>query len=99
FAGEAFMLREPAPYHGLPGDFVPARSSQCPPFLPHAATLAQLWLDHPELPLWKPRRRIYTGDFDSQGQRVYVMINDAGKFEIHRDLDSTQNEWGYAEWL
>jgi hypothetical protein len=93
-AGEAFMLREPAPYHGLPGEFIPTKSAEYSNFLPSAATLAQLWVDHPELDIWK--KYIWTGDRDSNGQQVYVGVNN-GKFEIHRHLHLT-DRWGVLIW-
>jgi hypothetical protein len=94
FEGEAFMLREPAPLILPPRDFVATQNATLAKFLPYTATLAQLWLDFPELDLWT--KCVWTADTDSKGQQVYVCVND-GKFEIHRHLHLT-DRWGVARW-
>jgi hypothetical protein len=94
FDGESFMLREPAPSEMLRG-FVPARSAKNIKYLPYAATLAQLFVEYPDHEVWKDRW-FWTGDFDAQGQQVYVGVRN-GLFEIHRHLDTT-DKWGIATW-
>jgi hypothetical protein len=92
--GEAFMDRTPAPYMKPPSEFRAMRNPGQAKFLPYAATLAKLWLDYPHLDIWQ--HYIWTGDFDRDGQQVYVGVNN-GKFEIHRHLHLT-DRWGALIW-
>lgn len=62
--------------------------------LPSAATLAWLWVQHPDHRMW--RRYLWTRDTDAVGQRVYVGQNGKG-LEIHRHLHLT-TRWGYPVW-
>jgi hypothetical protein len=94
FDGEAFMLREPAPSE-MPKGFVPAQSAASTRFLPYTATLAQLFVDNHDHPYWTEHPELWTGDFDAQGQQVFILIRD-GKFEIHREL--RRDKRGYATW-
>jgi len=56
--------------------------------------LAQLYVQHPESPIWQ--RYLWTADTDSLGQRVYVGDNGLG-FEIHRHIHLTER-FGVPIW-
>ena len=66
------------------------------PSLYSAVTLAYLYSMDPGNPMW--RDYLWTSDFDTQGQRVYVggTANGHG-FEIHRHLRMSPR-WGIPTW-
>lgn len=67
-------------------------------FLPHAATLALLYVGQPENDIWK--RFMWTCDFDDDGQRVYVGgvgVFGCMGFQVHRHLRIT-DLWGVPVW-
>lgn len=85
YEGEAFM-RSPASGR-LSAVSVESRGSAPPAgtLLPTAADLAELYVRAPHADLWLDY--IWTADFDSQGQRVYVGGTSNGHgFEIHRHI-------------
>jgi catechol 2,3-dioxygenase-like lactoylglutathione lyase family enzyme len=100
FIGEPFMLTK------LPAD-APATIPEVKPVahwlrdgtsparkLPLAITLASLYVQYPDDPIWS--RYLWCADLDSQGQRIFVGDNGKG-FEIHRHLRITAR-WGMAVW-
>ena len=62
--------------------------------LPPAVVLAALYVEEPDHPIWLSR--IWTGDFDREGQRVYVSENGHG-LEIHRHLHLS-DRFGIPSW-
>lgn len=84
YAGEAFMEREAGFFFDTRPVLVrdDARIAKY-----SAAELAYTYLLHPEWPEWK--RYLWTSDFDSKGQQVYVGDNGKG-LEIHRHITITE---------
>lgn len=62
--------------------------------LPLAVTLAWVYVQHPEDPIWE--RYLWTGDTDAEGQRVFMGVNH-GKMELHRHLHLT-DRFGVPCW-
>ncbi len=59
-------------------------------FLPHASTLAMLYVSNPDHSTW--RNFLWTADKDYHGNRVYVGgVGEFGieQFQVHRALDYT----------
>jgi hypothetical protein len=93
-AGPALDDREPAPL-SPPTDVlrgVTPDAAHDP--LPHAVTLALLYVAHPDDVVW--HSYLWTRDCDHLGQRVYVGSNGKG-LEIHRHIHLT-NRFGIPLW-
>lgn len=96
--GHAFAETTTSGLVTMPTDFVRA-----PPemfgFLPHAVTLAALYVEHPDDPIWQ--HNLWTCDHDDLGNRVYVAgvgKYDIPTFQIHRALPYTGDTFGGAVW-
>lgn len=92
FLGEAFMYVDAEQVSHMP-QFWPAEPNSVKK-LPSAATLALLYVKHPNDPLWN--NYLWTSDKDHRGQRVYMGCNGQG-MEIHRHIHLTER-FGVAVW-
>lgn len=94
FDGHAFMDKYPVEL-GMPDRIAPAPIEYMMwPEPSNAATLALLYVLHPDDPIWD--RYLWTSDTDDLGQRVYMGKNERG-MEIHRHLHITER-WGVPVW-
>lgn len=91
FRDELFMDAEPDTGAIMPLRIAPGAQGYFawPPSV-SAATLAWLYVQHPDDPVWE--RYLWTSDTDHRDQRVYIGKND-GLMEIHRHLHIT-DRWG-----
>ena len=91
FLQQPFMQREPVNTLQPDVDF---RSLAVGRFddEPSAIEYALLYVDNPDLTIW--RKFLWTRDKDTKGQRIYVGgVTDTTGFQIHRHLHLT-DQWG-----